>query len=369
MQSDASLPSVDFDEFSMDNLLGCLTGGEGDDAQQFAEGPQSADSHGPKARGGFAATGKAAPLRFEDLAVGMIIVRHSTAEAAVAKPQVPAITQTGKDLLAALRKRMESGQAPTSGQVEAQQKKPDIFVSDQEAEFGLESSQLLALCERIFIVAGLSAVDKAVVVENASRQPSAIPSFGRISANPSDNAHYYRAGALEEAFFNRWRDDPSELAVIGTKRPRTSDEGAAITSFQSILTPISKQEPLWWVVRGLLVRYVPADETHPQFGVKGTVVECSRKDGRVTLKVNAAKQQDHTGSSFTMLRCVLGEIETVVPKVGERGMVLRPSDAGELVTVQAKNKDPTNGDPILTVLVNGESVDLKAEEICVLSVI
>lgn len=358
------MADLNFDDLLSDNFMTCLTGGDESSIVQPSSS-LAVEDYGPRSKGGFAANGKATPLTFADLRVGMIVVRHSVTSSL---PE-PTQSNVSKDLSAVLRPKENAQQlvpqsSQTSTNADTKSQIQDNFISDSAtAATGLSDEHMQQLRDNMFVIVGLNRTEKTVVAEYANRKQLVIQHFGTYSKTAAESPSYYRAGQVEETLFARWRESPDQLAAVGTKRTR--DDEPPLT-YEGLLAPKTATENWWWIVKGLLVRYVPRDETKPNFGCKGTVVECSRKDDRVTLKCNRSPQEEG-GAAFVMIKCCQADLETVVPRAGERGMVLRPSLAGELVTVLSKTKDKVTGDPVLTVEVENQTLTLKAEEICVLS--
>lgn len=288
------------------------------------------------------------------------------------------------------------------------------YVTEAEGA-GISAQQLYSLAQRMLVVIALSPADHAAVLANAAGdvtyrvcnfgQPTASSSTpfpsgevnskadGSGSSSNSGIGTFHRAGAVEEGLFARWRSGgeagladfravlasegiaPEEKGaggpVVGEKRPR---EAGATTIADALAGPAaaaaaagaSGAAAQWWAVKGLLVRFVPqgpTGEADPRFGKKGSIVECSKRDGRVTLRL----EEGGDPPTFSIVRCGMADVDTVIPKVGGRVMVLRADLAGEITTVAARGKDPASGDPLVTVEVDGERVVLKAEEVCQLA--
>ena len=143
------------------------------------------------------------------------------------------------------------------------------------------------------------------------------------------------AGALEVGWFKAWGD-----ALVGQKRGR----------------PVRAN-----FCKNLIVRV--AKEGDSNVGKKFKVVEVNYRDSRVTLF-----PVDEGGEGGALVTVSTVDIDTVVPRAGDRGMAILGDRVGEIFVVVKRERDPTTGEFVaLARDADGSELRFKAAEICLLA--
>lgn len=203
------------------------------------------------------------------------------------------------------------------------------------------------------------------------------------------------AGFMEVQLFQKWKADPSSRPVqhIGDRRlpvhgdtppppPVPSTAGGEETRSDGPASPTRDAEhqngPLlpspspssaWWVLPHLIVRVVAKEAGGTWWGQKALVLHIDRKAERMRLvRMNAVSGASEARASPGVPGVAgggptawsvsssgyppedlldvfqLGNVETVVPRVGEVGMIVLGQRKGELVVVVRRCRDEKTGD-------------------------
>ncbi|RNF13960.1 Trypanosoma vivax [Trypanosoma conorhini] len=158
------------------------------------------------------------------------------------------------------------------------------------------------------------------------------------------------AGFLETELFRRWKRDPSSRPVrtvyaasdsLAASQPLPSATASAAnrTSNDNESAAVGVARTPWWVTPQLIVRVVEKSAGE-LFGEKFVVKSLTRREGKIRL----VPWQRSAGSGEPAARSLLDVVgcealETVVPKVGEQGMIVLGGMRGELVTVVERHRD------------------------------
>lgn len=170
------------------------------------------------------------------------------------------------------------------------------------------------------------------------------------------------AGFMEQKLFRKWQADPSSRPV--TVLRNTTDPSAVATAAGTSPPPSA-----WWALPKLLVRIVSPQAGVEWLGQKAFIESITRKEQRVRLR-----RKEVNGGNEAILDVVgLEHIETVVPRVGERGILVLGLRRGELVEVLERRRNATTKD-LETVVVKqvgahsteNQPFEVKPEEICLL---
>lgn len=157
----------------------------------------------------------------------------------------------------------------------------------------------------------------------------------------------------ETALFERWCLDPSTLpAASRGKRSREADAVLA--------SSVAQHAPKKWAQRNLIVRVT--DGGAPQHvGKKFVVLEANHRDDRMLLS-----SADVTEDSAAPIVSSQRFLETVIPKVGEVGLVIQGPHRGERAALikREKNSDGEVASVLVTIVRTKEDVSISPDDYC-----
>ncbi|SCU66364.1 uncharacterized protein TEOVI_000488400 [Trypanosoma equiperdum] len=169
------------------------------------------------------------------------------------------------------------------------------------------------------------------------------------------------AGFVESDLYKRWKADessrPVRVVYAAQKLQVTESSGANSGSSRDVdgkTAASAVQSAVWWVVPQLIVRLVE-ESAGDLFGKKFVVKSIARKDGKIRLEplrvpdVTVYKDtRDHAlpnrgteHSAVDVFGCAA--LETVIPRLGEQGLIVQGPMRGELVVVTSRVRSPNGG--------------------------
>ncbi|ESS70354.1 hypothetical protein TCDM_00810 [Trypanosoma cruzi Dm28c] len=169
------------------------------------------------------------------------------------------------------------------------------------------------------------------------------------------------AGFVEKELFRQWKRDPNSRpvrTVYAASQDANASPSLSSTTQTTRTTAVDSANRKnntaavelmpWWVSPQLIVRVVEKS-AGDLFGKKFVVKSLSRKEGKIRLvpwQRSAGNGESAENSPVDIVGCEA--LETIVPKVGEQGIIVLGNMRGELVKVMERHRD-----------VNGELASLK----------
>ncbi|KEG09996.1 Trypanosoma vivax [Trypanosoma grayi] len=200
------------------------------------------------------------------------------------------------------------------------------------------------------------------------------------------------AGFVETELFRQWKHDPStrpvrtvyastdtsalqqkQLAPPLTSSHSRKDEGnqpPTATDNNGKNNSSGAEAPMpWWVTPQLIVRVVE-ESAGDLFGKKFVVKSVARKEGKIRLapwQPTGAHGKPAESSLVDIVGCEA--LETLVPKVGEQGIVVLGNMRGELVRVDARLRSAEGGLTAVKVTSTrtGDEFTVGPHEVCQLA--
>ncbi|CUG53133.1 Hypothetical protein, putative, partial [Bodo saltans] len=155
------------------------------------------------------------------------------------------------------------------------------------------------------------------------------------------------ATAKESELFRSWLSDPSTLPTEALRKKRQREDNATVASILGSTGATAGSLPAArkWLQKRLHVRYVGEAKQH-LIGKKFVVSSVSYKDDRVLL------EEAEGGSGGGGIETVsTKELETVLPKVGNRGLVLAGTHRGQMATLVRRLKNEGDDGEVRAVVV------------------
>lgn len=145
--------------------------------------------------------------------------------------------------------------------------------------------------------------------------------------------------------FRRWVDSPESLPSEALRKKRQRDDNRTVAGILASSAAGGASNAAGrrrWVQKRLLVRYV-GDERPHLVGKKFIVSSVNYKDDRVLLS-NAVPLATGTADDTVLEVVSVNDLETVLPKIGEKGLILCGPHSGQMAMLRKKVTCAESGD-------------------------
>ncbi|EPY23148.1 hypothetical protein STCU_00638 [Strigomonas culicis] len=142
------------------------------------------------------------------------------------------------------------------------------------------------------------------------------------------------AGYVEQGLYHRWKADPASRPVETLTAPAAPAHASPPSSSAPAEGTAQPAAADWWVLPRLVVRVMV--EGSGRYGSKAVVLKVARKEEKMRLTplelYGTAGATANPAHVFDVVGCA--NVDTVVPKKLEKGLMVKGEHRGELVTVR-----------------------------------